>query len=372
MLIEYNGIKLIMSDLLGYSREGVYSTDGADLLYIKHTINCVCHLAPTGYPQPLSIQLDTPTIEKNNRLQSTSTDLLGKGATRSGARGNTPADYKFYDRDTFGPQNTALTVAGTAVGDISNSAFITDAEVRMRLMQPRKKLKITAWRVAERAEGIPDEDIESFEEIVWLESPRPVESVPPAAIPGAPAFAATGGTISSTPSGTGGTISSTLSAYPPTDAANGPIPLRVDVLDVAGSGMSMGINFQISTCLIPCGPAAERLILSHRWEVHHGQDEDHYLTRTTVGEIVFNGGLYRQLALIPSDFLKQLMHPIPLGFRRSVPELAQSSDGLMIRYTLVDTDSTITFDAGDSGCTHINITETLQYVQPSAFVGSRT
>ena len=95
------------------------------------------------------------------------------------------------------------------------------------------------------------------------------------------------------------------------------------------------------------------------------------MTRTITGEIIFNGGLYRQLDRVPSDFLSQLLHPIPLGFKRMVPHVVQSSDGLVIQYTVVDVDTTITFDPGNSGCTNINIVENLQYLQPSVWLGNR-
>jgi len=390
-----------MTDLIGYEREGIYSSDKADLLYVKHTVNCVCYVSPTGYPQATSVSLASPNLANNSRLGSTSGDLQGRGTQANpmvrGLRGLNPPDYPFYDRETYGTQNAGSGVVGLARGDMSNSAFITDAELRMRLMQPRKKLKITAWRVAQVAEFAGElAGLTDFEEIVWLESPRPVmAAVRVAATPREPSTLGTGATPSS-PSSFGEAAAAAARAvsalgfsgtagpptppqatgaqtfvFPPTDAANGPIPLRVDVVEAAGSGASMVVNFQISTCLVPVDPRSERLVLSHRWQVQHGQDENHYLTRTITGEIVFNGGMLRQMSAVPSDFLQQLLHPIPLGFKRMVPQLTQSSDGLMIQYVVMDVDTAITFDAGNSGCTNISIVENLQYIQPSSWLGSR-
>jgi len=389
MLIEYNGVSLVLTDLIGYEREGIYSSDGADLLYVKHTINCVCYLAPTGYPQATSINLRNVNLVNNSSLLSTSEDLQGTGGPGNPSvrdlRGRNPPVYDFSDRETNGVQNAGPGVVGLARGDISNSAFITDAELRMRLMQPRKKLKITAWRVAQIAEFAGElAGLTDFEKIVWLESPRPIAAPAPAASAPAPRGPSTLGTGAKDGagrnlgfSGTAGpptppqATESPTFVYPPTDAANGPIPLRVDVVEAAGNGASMTVNFQISTCLVPVDPNSERLVLSHRWQVTHSQDEHHYLTRTITGEIIFNGGLYRQMDKVPSDFLSQLLHPIPLGFKRMVPHVVQSSDGLVIQYTVVDVDTTITFDPGNSGCTNINIVENLQYLQPSVWLGNR-
>jgi len=91
------------------------------------------------------------------------------------------------------------------------------------------------------AEGVEDADLVHFEEIVWLESPRPVAA-------SVPATAAREKKPLVTPEVSSTTGIPPTLVYPPTDAANG---LRVDVVEAAGSGASMVVNFQISTCLVP-------------------------------------------------------------------------------------------------------------------------
>jgi len=212
------------------------------------------------------------------------------------------------------PQITAWGQTSNVAGDSFDAAngIVTDAEARTRLWVPRRKLKISGY----------DSD---GNKVVWLESPR-------------------------------GTATC--------DAANGPHPLSVDVVEATGDAGTLGIHFQVRTCVPPCPAGSDRLILSHRWEMTHAHNDDFYLTRTIRGEVVFNGAVVNKNDLRPDLFRNQFMHPIPLGFRRAGPQITQSSDGLTIHYTLVDTDPTVVFDPGDSGATQMEIVEKIAYESP--------
>lgn len=194
----------------------------------------------------------------------------------------------------------------------SYDAFITDAELKARLYVPRRKLRLWVWdRAGNRA--------------IWLESPKP------------------------------GLIC---------DLAGGPKPISVDVVSSTGEGQNFGVHMQIMTHLSPCPDGSDRLILSHRWEMDHSEDEDRYLTRTIRGEVVFNQALLESNNFNPDWLRNQFLHPIPLGMKRGPLDITRSSDGTTIRYVLSDIDTSITFDAGDSGATEIEIIENVSYTQP--------
>ncbi len=194
----------------------------------------------------------------------------------------------------------------------AENGAITDAEVRSRLWVPRKPLRIWAYDT-------------SGKKVLWLESPRN----------GAPC-----------------------------DAAHGPHPLSVDVIETTGDGSTLGIHFQISTKVSPCPAGSDRMVMSHRWEMTHAHDQNYYLTRVIKGEIIFNGAVVHQLGLRPDLVRNQFIHPIPVGFRRGGPQITVSADGLTIGYTIADTDPTVMFDAGDSGATDISIVEKMAYESP--------
>lgn len=192
------------------------------------------------------------------------------------------------------------------------NGILTDAEVKARLWTPRRKLQIFAYDQTGR-------------KIVWMESPRD------------------------------GAIC---------DAANGPHPLAVDVVEATGDGATLGIYFQISTKIPPCPAGSDRLVLSHRWEMSHTHDDNFYLTRVIKGDIIFNSAMIAKHGIRPDLVRNQFIHPIPLGFRRGGPQITQSADGLTIGYTIADTDPTVMFDAGDSGATRMDIVEMMAYESP--------
>lgn len=208
---------------------------------------------------------------------------------------------------------------GPAAGGVN--AIQTDAELKNRLYIPRKKLFIWGF------------DDQTGFRTIWLESPK-------------------------------GSLAC--------DINGGPKPLALDVVSATGEGLTFGVHFQIETWQSPCPSKADRLLLSHRWQMQHTHDTNNYLTRIIDGEAVFNQAFIQSTGAQPDLIRNQLYHPIPLGFQRTLGPITQSSDGATIRYQILDTDTTITFDPGDSGATQMEIVENLSYTQPWRFIGGGT
>lgn len=187
----------------------------------------------------------------------------------------------------------------------------TDRELELRLRAPRKKLIVWAYDKT----GLP---------LVWIESPR---------------------------------------RNAPSDARTGPVVLNSSV-KAAPNGNSFFVALDIRTWLSPAEDGSDRPILSHRWQMTHTEDEDHYLSREIKGEVVFDLGNIREARISPDVFRKQLFHPIPLGFKRNLGPVALSPDGSTLIYSYSDTDQKIVFDAASSGATRMTIQEYVQYTNP--------
>lgn len=323
MDIEYNGVLLEMLEMVECSRDAVYDASGTDLLYIRWRIGVIATLGSGGYPHATAVDF----ANKGNTLLNVTTDLTGSGALvdRDGVIGRDPNQYAW---------DAVKQSHAVHPGEQRNQAFITDHELRMRLMQPRKRLKITAYN----PNGL---------KYIWLESPRPLSNEPQ--------------------------LNSRPARFDPSqdqqglqvDANNGPKPLKCDIVQPAGEGNTFGVHFVIETCTVPAPTHSERLVLSHRWESQHTHDDDHYLTRVVHGTVRFNGSILQNGDQQPDWYRSQFFHPIPLGFRRTIPDVKLSEDGLVLTYTIVDTDPTVTFDPGDSGATQITIAENLNYLNRS-------
>lgn len=195
--------------------------------------------------------------------------------------------------------------------------ILTDRELMFRLSLPRQPLIIWAYDAA----GTP---------VVWLRSPR---------------------------LGPGG-------LYLPRDAHTGPIVQANVVTATMGNAVSFGVQMEIKTWVPPCPDGSDRLILGHRWQMTHHQDEHYYLSRTINGEIYFHGGVKDQFGVRPDAVARQLFHPIPLGFQRFMGPVALSPDGLVLKYAFTDVDQKIVFDPGFSGATQIAISENVVYDVP--------
>ena len=320
MHIEYNGVKLKLTEITECIREAVYDPSGTDLLFIRWRLGVVATLGSGGYPAGTALDFR----RKRGVMLNTDDDLLGSSQPIAN---RTPPVVLGEDQAAYGwddmtpPHNDDPT-------ELLNPAFMTDHELRARLMAPRGRLRVTAYS----ADG---------NEYVWVEAPRPYVGT------------------SQKAGGDPVTDVTQAVAWGAVDADNGPKPLACDIVQPSGEGNTMGVHFVVEFALVPCAPESERLVLSHRWQTTMTHDDDYYLTRVTVGEIRFNGSILRAAKQQPDWFRGQFFHPIPLGFRRGGPVVRLSSDGLTMQYEIHDTDPTVTFDPGDSGATEMTIVETV-------------
>ncbi len=294
MILQIGQVLLPVVDLVRFERDTTWTEDGADLESIQTVIGAVATYAPGGYPRlPSATALSTPTVQTLDATDPTAATV------RLNVRGANPSyPAPSLETDVLGP--------GAIPPTSLRSGPETDAELRAHLWRPRQKVILWAF------------DRQTGAAIRWLESPRPGFS---------------------------------------TDLGNGPKTRAVDVISASGEPNSLAVYIEIETEMSPCPAGSDRLVLSHRWEMAHTHDENHYLTRIIRGQIRFNGAVVRATNTRPDDVRAQFIHPIPLGFERRVPECVQSSDGLTIRYTITDTDPTITFDPGSSGAVKMSIVE---------------
>jgi hypothetical protein len=309
MYLQYGSVTLKIIDLLRFDRQAILTPDGADLLYTRVTLGVSAVYAPGGVPAMASVtELSQDTDRRLGGLDTTADLLVGNPRGRD-PQGLLDKPKMEHDKSFAGKPRVSPTPL-----DQQHSGPETDAELHRRLMMPRQKLILWAY---DKRDGLP---------IRWLESPR-------------------------------GDMA--------TDATVGPTPLQNPVISASGEPNSIGVYFEIQTDLTPCPIGSDRLVLSHRWRVAHGHDENQYLTRTITGVIVFNGGYIRTFGTNIGDVAAQFVAPVPVGFTRGLPMTEESEDGLTIRYTVTDTDPTVMFSPGDSGATQISIQEVLTYTNPN-------
>lgn len=305
MWISYAGVNLRVVDLQRFDRVNVYTEDGTDLLYVRQTIGVLAEYAPGGDPKMTSTTRLSPEVR---RLLAGDDDTAA--VICADPRGKDPSNFALglnprprLEDDTTAPIDPRFWHAGPE----------TDAELRNRLLNPKQKLVVVAW---DRRTGGP---------IKWLESPR---------------------------------------VGMMTDATHGPTPLQCSVMSASGEPHSIAVYFEVQTDLPPCPIGSDRLVLSHRWQMTHQHDDNQYLTRVIHGQVIFNGAYLHTFCAEPDKYRNQFLHPIPLGFQRGPPVVEMSPDGLTMRYTLTDTDPTVVFSPGDSGCTGIEIVERMTLIRP--------
>jgi hypothetical protein len=205
------------------------------------------------------------------------------------------------------PNFPSITTPGT------EGPLATDRELLPRLLVPRKTLVIWAYG------GVGDT------QQVWLQSPRPGLNQ---------------------------------------DARGGPIVQAIPVTSIQGQGVSMGVQLSIKTWVPPCPYGSDRLILAHRWQTTLEHDDDFFLTRRITGEMHFHAGVKEKFDIRPDWVYHQMFHPIPLGFRRTLGPVSRSPDGLVVRYSYIDTDQRVVFDPTNSGATRVEIVEHSGMVAP--------
>lgn len=289
MKLEYNGVELHLYEIHQYERDTVYTPDRTDVLYIRHYLNLTCVYAPGGNPFGMS-------VKKGQQAEIRGGALIGTRFNPNVGTFSRPEMSKSFD-----PRDGELPA-------------LTDKQLTVRLLQPRKLLKLTGYS-------------STGEEVVILRSEK--------------------------------------------DALNGPHPLGCVVVEPTGDAPnSLTLNFQIETHLRPVTALQDPSpIISHRWTSTVGHDDDNYPTRTINGKIVFDVGAMSSLPVLARSFISQLIPPIPLGFRRTKPTAELGSDGATITYAIMDTMLPAVFDAADSGATQCQIEERWEYDSPMGVAG---
>lgn len=310
MKIVYNDIEMQLVEMHSYERANVYTQDMADLLYVRHRLNMTCALGCGGHPEGMAAAL---VPDKDDRLKPKDRrgGFIGLPSHKQDNQGRLQANplHQYFGSNPFGGE------PGGA----------TDRLLVPLLLEPRRKLKITAYRKLQNE----DKPVE----FTWLESPRGSLKI---------------------------------------DAANGPHPLGCTLVEPTGEAPVSGLlNFQIETHLPLAEGDEARPLISHRWTTSVQHDEDYYATRVVSGEAVFDPSLLDKFAAHPHEFISQLYHPIPVGFRRGLPEVTLESDNSRLSYTFTDTAVPMVFDAGTSGATQCWIEEEWKYVSPMGISMSR-
>jgi len=319
MFITYNGINLSLTSLDNVDRETVFSDDGSTVLYTEITLSVSATYAPPigGIPQvggtsvggTLRNTPQSPAIQPPPRNPQ---DVRGKNPGGM-ATGGSSLQPQFPNLKTSGSNPSSPT--SCSLPDPGSGGWkgpiTTDRELELLLRTPRQKLIVWAFN-------------ENNQPVTWIESPRQQDT---------------------------------------TDAKTGPVVLNCSVKG-GPNGNSFFVALDIRTWLTPCEDASDRPLLSHRWSMTHTEDENHYLTRIVTGEAVFNLGVMHATEQSPDWFRKQLFHPIPLGFQRSLGPITISQDGTTLAYQYFDTDTTCVFDPSDTGAVHMDISESVKYHNP--------
>lgn len=333
MFLSYNNVNLKLSTIDRLDRTTVFSDDGTTVLYVEHTISASCIYSPndvyggtsasnfSAYRNPAR-QSNLPSIPRNPAnvagtdpgVPFVQQNKLGNRRRRNrGAAGIIEAQQiPFTGIATNGPNPIDPTTC------LPNGAWLspinTDRELEMRLRAPRKKLYVWAFDT----DGVPK---------IWIESPRNQNTV---------------------------------------DAKVGPVVLGCNV-HAGPTPQSFFVALDIRTWLTPTNDASDRAVLSHRWQMAHVEDENHYLSRIIKGQVVFNPGALEATRQDADWFRGQFFHPIPLGFQRHLGPVVLSPDGTTLNYEYTDTDVTCVFDPGDSGATRMEIVEHITINQPWRF-----
>jgi len=341
VFVTYNGINLALTNLDNVERETIMSDDGTTVLYTEVTLSLSAiyhvplgntpHLGGTSVGSPVQI------VPKNPSNTSTPPRTVAGSNPGNGGYPQPPTSPSFPPipgmpggggnlQPTFAPQvQTQVVTSGTnpfqpqsQYCNLPNPGasgwrgpIITDRELELFLRTPRQKLIVWAFDT----DGTP---------LTWIESPR-------------------------------GNLQS--------DAKLGPVVIGCHVRGGPNSN-SFFVNMDIRTWITPCEDASDRAILSHRWRMTHNEDENHYLTRQIDGTVVFNATLLVKANIPPDWFRKQFFHPIPLGFKRSLGPITLTEDGTTLKYSYSDTDTSVVFDASDTGATQMEIVEKISYLNP--------
>jgi hypothetical protein len=116
------------------------------------------------------------------------------------------------------------------------------------------------------------------------------------------------------------------------DLNNGPKPTSVTVTNIVGSSL-MVVEFTLELhCLdCPSANANQSGVLNNRWSVRDTIDESWLTTRTVTGRLRVTNPVMN-----PQSFRGWVVPPLQAGFIRQSIDIATTTDGLTLEYTVTD------------------------------------
>lgn len=134
---------------------------------------------------------------------------------------------------------------------------------------------------------------------------------------------------------------------------NGPRPVSCDVVELHGSKTFL-VEWVIETTLSDCWRFTQSpfIVLSHTWTSEDDLDPDFYVTRTTRGRVMFDGGLIRTPGAIipgtinPDWYRWQFLHPVPQNMKRMGVKTRVLEDGQTVEYEILDRETALNIVSG--------------------------
>lgn len=115
-----------------------------------------------------------------------------------------------------------------------------------------------------------------------------------------------------------------------TDVNSGPKPQVVEVTRIIGT-RAVWVEFEVEVCHVPCGGSLATAILSNRWSMTDDIDENQYTTRVIEGTV-----RVASVAVTQQEIRNQIIPPLIFGFYRKSIHFVVTTDGLTMKYRIVD------------------------------------
>lgn len=175
-------------------------------------------------------------------------------------------------------------------------AALTDSSIRHLLMQPRGRLYYTA--------GNPN--------CAALPNPLALNALPPVRVPPAD-------------------IDYII------DANNGPIPISCDVTRITGTE-TWWVDFTIKADVNECYRQYSQpaFVLSHRWNMTHDIDVNHFTTRIVRGRAIFRTDEVLRKKITLDNARAAFFHPIPDNMQRENVRVWIDEDNTTLHYSFID------------------------------------
>lgn len=115
------------------------------------------------------------------------------------------------------------------------------------------------------------------------------------------------------------------------DARGGPLPQRATFTQITGDKTAM-----LSYRVVCHDTYQAQALLSNTWSISSDIDRHGFTTRTVSGRAAFRHDVMLANNLVPDDFRKDLMLPVPAGMRRVGVSVTPDANGFECSYTVVD------------------------------------